>query len=88
MSSDIIVVIGAITSVTAFSKRLKKFYKIPSKIVHTPSVLGGGGCSYSLLLNKNYLREVEEVSKNFKIKIKGIYSVEKQEKKEVYHVIS
>lgn len=46
--SNLLVVVGSITSATRLVKRLTKAGDRKAHLINTPAILGGGGCSYSV----------------------------------------
>ena len=86
--SVILAVIGSITTATRIEKKLEQTTGISARIVHTPAVLGNGGCSYSIKTKSENLPIVAETASKYKIRVKGYYLVENTDGKEVYHAIS
>lgn len=65
----------AYSSIT-FANGIKNYFKHDGDyigVVHTPSELTKGGCSYSIKIKLNKLQQVINVSKEFGFKIKGIF---------------
>ncbi|MDD6215099.1 MAG: DUF3343 domain-containing protein [Firmicutes bacterium] len=84
--SDILVVVGSITSATRLVKRLEKYGDSSAKVINTPSKLGGSGCSYSVrarLSSENFIR-----NNLYGISIKKIYIEDRTGKERIYHDIS
>ena len=82
--SNILVVVGAITSATRLSKRLFKNGDDKARVISTPAELGGGGCSYSVrasLASEQFIR-------NSQISFKRIYIEKKTGEGIVYRDIS
>lgn len=88
MTASLIVVIGAITSASRLEKKLSQHCGIRSRIIHTPDIIGNGGCSYSLRTRGEHLPLVMQIANDCKIKVKAYYLAEVCNGKEVYHVIS
>lgn len=84
--SNILVVVGAITSATRLAKRLTKNGDKLARVISTPQELGGGGCSYSVRAS----RESEQFIRNnpVGISIKRIYIEEKNGEERYYRDIS
>lgn len=84
--SNILVVVGAITSATRLAKRLMKNGDKTAQVISTPIKLGGGGCSYSVRAS---LDSVDFIKSNLNnISIKHIYIEEKVGEERYYRDIS
>ncbi len=84
--SNILVVVGSITSATRLSKRLTKYGDQNARVISTPSKLGGGGCSYSVRAS---LTSEQFIKNNLSgISIKKIYIEEKNGEERYYRDIS
>ncbi len=84
--SNILVVVGAITSASRLAKRLTKNGDRNVYVISTPAMLGGGGCSYSVrasLASEQFIRNNPDG-----INIKGIYIEEQKGKERYYRDIS
>ena len=88
MTSKIIAVVGSVTTASRLEKMLAKAYGASARIIHTPSVLGYGGCSYSVKTKKQHLPLVKELASKYKIKVKEYYIIDTVGGKEVYHAVS
>ena len=84
--SNILVVVGAITSATRLSKRLVKCGDRTAHVVATPPELGGGGCSYSV--RASLTSEVLIRNNLDGITVKRIYIEEGSGKERYYRDIS
>lgn len=65
----------AFNSVT-FANRIKKHFMYDGDylgVLHTPSELTKGSCSYSVKVKPEKLQQVLDVSKEFDFKIKGVF---------------
>ncbi len=56
-------------------------------VIHTPKCISKGGCTYSLRFKKNKLNEVENVSHELGIKIKGLFKEIKENGEKRYETI-
>ncbi|MDD3766164.1 MAG: DUF3343 domain-containing protein [Eubacteriales bacterium] len=59
-----------------YATRIKNFFKYDGDYVamlHTPSQISKGGCSYSIKVKPHKVKQVLEVSKKCGYKIKGVY---------------
>lgn len=82
------VVVGSITTATRLAKILEKTIGVPADVVHTPSPISNGGCSYSVRISEKSLNSVRAVISEFDIRIKGIYIEEIGKGEREYHVVS
>ena len=87
MTSDLLTVIGSITTATRLKRELET-QQIQARVVHTPSELGNKGCSYSVKTKNSALPKIIEYIDKYNLKIKGFYLVEVTKRGEVYHDIS
>ena len=68
--SKLIIVVGAITTASRLSNRLNKAGDLSAYVIHTPSEISTGGCSYSVkadLISQSILPQIKN------IKYKKIY---------------
>lgn len=68
---EILVVVGATTSASRLAKRLFKYGDKRARVISTPSVLGGGSCSYSVIASEDSLEYIKHNLRG--ISIKGIF---------------
>lgn len=84
--SDLLVVVGSVTSATRLAKRLAKYGDTKARVINTPEKLGGSGCSYSVSAD---LSSEAFIRNNLQgISIKKIYIEEIVGKERYYHDIS
>lgn len=86
--TNMLAVIGPITTATRLEKKLSRRTNISAKIVHTPEEISNGGCSYSIKSGAENLPVIMETAKKFNINVKTYYIIENLAGKEVYHAIS
>ena len=72
------IVYGSVTYATRI-KRLFDNERGFVSVLHTPSVISTGGCSYSLKLNKDKAKRAVELSKRYGVKVIGVYREEGKE---------
>lgn len=82
-----LVTIGSITTASRSAKIIRNTLGINVSVVHTPSELNHGGCSYSIKFNDNYHLSVKKVVAEHKIPAKKWYS-ETSGTGRVYHDLS
>jgi len=66
------IVYGSVT----YANRIKRFFDNEKGFVgvlHTPSSISTGGCSYSVKLDRVKAKRAIELSREYNIKIRGIY---------------
>ncbi len=71
--NNIIAVTGSITSASRLLKHLERAGCIDARVIHTPSEISTGGCSYSVSIPDKYLPMLFTVSTSRRLKIKNIY---------------
>ena len=71
--NNIIAVTGSVTSASRLAKHLEKAGCIDARVIHTPSEISSGGCSYSVSIPDKYLPLLSSMSSGKRIKIKNIY---------------
>lgn len=67
------IVVGSITMATRLSRVIEKNTGLPTKVVHTPSALREGGCSYSVYTSDKIYDIIHTILSDFDIHVKGIY---------------
>lgn len=88
MTTDLLAVVGPITTAARLEKKINIESRISVRIIHTPVSVSGGGCSYSLKTKAENFPIVLEIAKKYKIKVKEYYLCDINNGKEEYHAIS
>ena len=82
------ILVGSVTTAMRLKRLLERIYGIPSDVVHTPSVIKHGGCSYSVRTNSsNALPRVKLIEEEYGINIKKIYVEKKVNGERVYDAV-
>ena len=55
------ILIGSVTTATRLKKAAEKIIGFPAYVVHTPSALNQGGCSYSVRVDDRALKDRKSV---------------------------
>lgn len=84
--SEILIVVGSVTNAVRLEKRLLSYGDLRTRVINTPTTLGGGGCSYSVVASLSSEGFVRMNSKG--ISIKKIYLIDNSSKERYYHDIS
>ena len=84
--SDILIIVGSVTNAARLEKRLLSGGDVRTRVVGTPTELGGSGCSYSVIASLSSENFVRMNKRSFSIK--GIYLVENHFGERYYHDIS
>lgn len=71
--SNIIITAGAITTAVRLEKKLNSLGDVKASVIHTPTEINKGGCSYSVKTTLNKLSLIEEIIAENRIKIKKVY---------------
>lgn len=82
------IITGSSTTAVRLKKAVEKIIGYPTYVVHTPSSLNKGGCSYSVKIDDRALNESVKIAKDIGIKIKGVYVEETVNGERVYHGVS
>lgn len=69
-----LVTIGSVTTATRAANTIRNKLGIHVSVIHTPSELNHGGCSYSIKFNDNYMSAVKGVVSEYKIPVKRWYN--------------
>lgn len=86
------IVLGSVTSATRLAKAIEREMGIPAYVVHTPSAIRSGGCSYSV--NVSGMRTAYDAEQALKIaeeqgaSVKNIYNDEYRNGERVYNALS
>ncbi|MDD6762555.1 MAG: DUF3343 domain-containing protein [Clostridiales bacterium] len=68
-----LVVVGSITTATRLARLIEKNIKSPVSVVHTPSYINKGGCSYSVRFKGQYEQRIRGVVSDYNVPVKGFY---------------
>ena len=68
-----LVTIGSITTASRAAKIIRSVLGINVQVIHTPSKLNRGGCSYSIRFSDNYHMSVKRVISEYNIPVKRWY---------------
>ena len=69
-----LVTIGSITTASRAAKVIRRVLGINVQVIHTPTQLNRGGCSYSIRFSDNYHMSVKRVIAEYNIPVKRWYS--------------
>ena len=69
-----LVTIGSVTTASRAANTIRKVLGINVGVVHTPSELNHGGCSYSIKFRDSYMSAVKGVITEYNIPVKRWYS--------------
>ena len=67
------ILVGSVTTATRLKKVAEKIIGFPAYVVHTPSALNQGGCSYSVRVDDRALNEIRKIAGDNEIPIRRIY---------------
>ncbi|MEE0411210.1 MAG: DUF3343 domain-containing protein [Clostridia bacterium] len=68
-----LVTIGSITTASRAAKVIRRVLGINVQVIHTPTQLNRGGCSYSIRFSDNYHMSVKRVISEYNIPVKRWY---------------
>lgn len=82
------ILVGSATTAARLKKAIEKNIGFPVYVVHTPSALNRGGCSYSLRLDDRMMEDAKRIARDNNIRIKNIYIEKTENGESVYHAVS
>lgn len=82
------ILVGSVSTATRLKKVVENIIGFPAYVVHTPSVLNQGGCSYSVRLDDRALDDIKRMADENEIQIKRIYIEEIKNGERVYNAVS
>lgn len=84
----LLVTVGSITTAARLEKVLRRKKGVMSTVIHTPSAISGGGCSYSIITDNGNLSYVKEAAAESGINVRGYYMESVFEGEKKYYAIS
>lgn len=84
----LLITVGSVTTATRLEKLLKKKKGVASTVIHTPSAISGGGCSYSVITDNENLSYVKEAVREGGINVRGYYMQVYFEGEKKYYAVS
>ena len=70
--AEILATTGAITTASRLAGELEKLGCLNVRVVHTPSEIASGGCSYSVSMPEENLPELRSLMHNKKYKVRRV----------------
>lgn len=86
--SYIVITVGSITNAVRLEKKINSIGIINAAVIHTPSEIYSGGCSYSVRVPYRYYDAVTELLANKKLKYKKIFIEEEIDGERVWRDLS
>ena len=86
--SNLIIVIGSVTSAVRTEKYLSSSGIINTSVIHTPTSIKTGGCSYSIRTPLQNLQIIRKLMYKNNFRVKGLYSETFEKGERVYRAIS
>ncbi len=83
-----LITIGSITTATRLARLIEKNIGNPAEVLHTPSAINRGGCSYSVRINEKYENAVRRIIADHKVPVKRFYRESHNGQERVYHAVS
>lgn len=81
------VIVGSVTTAARLKRLAERIIGIPVYVVHTPSAINRGGCSYSLRLDNRALGDIKAIAADNNITLKGIYTEKNEGGERVYYAV-
>lgn len=82
------ILVGSSTTAERLKRSVEKNIGFPAYVVHTPSGIKRGGCSYCVRLDDRALNDIRTVASDNGINIKGIYKEKTENGERVFYVVS
>ena len=82
------VVVGSSTTAARLKKAAEKIVGFPAYVVHTPSEIRHGGCSYSVRVDDRAINEIRKIVSDSGINIRGIYKEKTKNGERVFYAVS
>ncbi len=81
------ILVGSVTTATRLKKAAEKNIGFPAYVVHTPSAIHAGGCSYSVRIDDRAIDDIKTIAADNEISVRGIYIEKKENGERVYHAV-
>jgi uncharacterized protein (DUF111 family) len=82
------ITVGSATTAERLKKAAEREVGFPAYVVHTPSAINKGGCSYSVRLDDRALNDIKRIASERGIPIRKIYTERTENGERVYHDVS
>lgn len=86
--ADILAMTGSITSATRLAGELERLGCLNARVVHTPTAIKSGGCSYSVKMPEECKTKLEKIRTSKNLKIKKVLLEKTDGKERIYNDIS
>lgn len=83
-----LITIGSVTTASRLAKLIEKEMHLKARVMHTPSQLNKGGCSYSVIVTSDNCDYIRNLAEKYNIKIKRCYEEIFTREGCVYNVLS
>ena len=83
-----LITIGSVTTASRLAKLIEREAHLKASVMHTPSELNKGGCSYSVRVNCDDYNYIRSLSAKYNISIKHCYKEVCTPEGCVYNVLS
>lgn len=82
------VLVGSVTTAMRLKKLLEARFGIPADVVHTPSQISHGGCSYSVRTDARAAAVIKRISEEYAVSVRGMYKTEFVNGERVFNALS
>lgn len=82
------ILVGSATTATRLKKVAERILGVPAYVVHTPSEINNGGCSYCVRLDDRAMGDIKKIAADNEIPIKRIYIEKTENGERVYNAVS
>ena len=84
----LIITVGSVTTAVRIKKKLSSLGDKSASVIHTPSFINSGGCSYSVKTDNKNLNLVTSLAEEKQIKYKKLFTESNDNGGTEYHDIS
>lgn len=82
------ILVGSSTTAERLKRATERRLGFPAYVVHTPSAISTGGCSYCVRVDDRALGEIRIIASESGVPIKNIYIETTEKGERVYHAVS
>ncbi len=82
------ILVGSSTTATRLKKVAERILGVPAYVVHTPSAINTGGCSYCVRVDDRAMSDIKKIAVDNAIPIRRIYIEKTENGERVYNAVS
>jgi hypothetical protein len=85
---DTLITIGSTTSAMRLARLIRAQTHCRAEIMHTPSELNRGGCSYSIRTERSAVGHARQIAEKYKLPFGKVYRIQNINGERVYNALS